>query len=592
MTTDTGRNTIIFIIATALLLLVYNFFVLEPLGRHVAVGRPTDAQVAFPASSDSSSPLAEVMANRSDVLTTSARVPIQTSTISGSLSLVGGRIDDLFLLQYRTKLDKNSPPVELFRPQGMEHAYFAQFGWQSEGAAPGLLPGANAQWRLASGSVLTSQTPVVLVWENEEGVRVTRTMSVDNEYVISIQDELFNGAGTSLQASFYGMIERDGIPENLGKQLILHEGAIGTFGEGRYRTRQVKYNNWTERRQEETTSRGGWLGITDKYWLAAVLPDQSKNVIGLLTTDGKGSEGVHRAIVQEDAVIIADGETLTRTYRLFAGAKRTEILQRYQQELGLPRFTYAIDWGMFWFLTRPIFALLESLHKLLGNFGTAIVVLTILVKVALLPLGVSQFRSMRKMQALNPTFEKIKLTHKADPQAQQKAMMDLYHQEKINPLAGCFPLLPQIPIFYALYKVLFVTIEMRHAPFFGWIRDLSARDPSTVWNLFGLLPYEPANVALAGSLLDGPLHIGALPVLYGLSMWAQMHLTPNGISDPLQRRIFMLMPLILTFALSSVASGLLLYWIFSNLLTAGQQIILRRTVPNSVFARKDTVPAS
>ncbi|MFN5615792.1 MAG: membrane protein insertase YidC, partial [Brevundimonas sp.] len=341
----------------------------------------------------------------------------------------------------------------------------------------------------------------------------------------------------------------------------------------------IKYGDWAKRPREEFTSTGGWLGVTDKYWLAAVLPDQADEVTGVVTVRGEGETAVYRTRLQSEAITVNPGRQVTETQRLFAGAKRNEILSAYEDSLDLPRFIYAIDWGMFWFLTRPIFLTVEFFFGILGNFGLAILALTVVVKLIMFPLANKAYESLSRMRTLAPKIEELKKKHGADPQKQQQEMMALYQREKINPLAGCLPILVQIPVFYALYKVLFVTIEMRHAPFFGWIRDLSARDPSNIWNLFGLIPWNPDAAPLIGGLIGSAgtggftLGLSILAIVYGLTMWLQQAMNPPA-PDPVQRQIFALMPILFTFIMAPFAAGLLIYWTWNNVLSILQQYVI------------------
>ena len=351
--------------------------------------------------------------------------------------------------------------------------------------------------------------PVTLTWDNGQGLRFTRVMSVDDKYVFSVQDTVQNLGTQAITIAPYGSVQRQGVPPAAGSSHIVHEGAIGTFGKpGDYRTEQKKYKDWLKEPRIENASTGGWLGITDKYWLAALLPQQNEAVETEFRVRGEGAGQQLEANVLGTTRTIQPGATATETQRLFAGVKRAEVLKSYEQSLNLPRFVYAIDWGMFWFLTRPIFMVVEFFFQLLGNFGLAILALTVLVKLLLFPLANKSYESMSKMRNLQPKMEEIKKKFKDDPQKQQQETMALYQREKINPVAGCLPLVLQIPVFYALYKVLTVTIEMRHQPFLGFIHDLSARDPSSIWNLFGLIPWDPAAAPLIGGLLAGPLHLG------------------------------------------------------------------------------------
>ncbi|MNU74923.1 Membrane protein insertase YidC [compost metagenome] len=578
MQNENSRNTIIFFVCAALIMGVYYFMVMRPQAemrrQQQVVAAEEKAATATDAglTSGSAAPAAFV-ADRAQALGTAARVPIQTPKLKGSLSLQGARIDDLYLTDYKETLDKNSPPVELFRPQGMEHAYFAQFGWSGPNVAGGV-PGPNTPWTLTKGATLTPTTPVELTWDNGQGLRFTRVIAIDDQYVFTVTDTVANLSGQPITIAPYGRVERQGVPADLGKQMILHEGAIGTFGaNGKFTTEQVKYKDWAKKPRIENQSTGGWLGITDKYWMAALIPDQKEAIEGRFAVRDPDGLNVHEAAMLGATRTIQPGRQIEETQRLFAGAKRNEILAGYEKSLDLPRFVYAIDWGHLFFLTRPIFMIVEFFYGILGNFGLAILALTVVVKLIMFPLANKSYESLSKMRTLQPKMEEIKKKFKDDPQKQQQETMALYQREKINPLAGCLPILVQIPVFYALYKVLFVTIEMRHAPFFGWIRDLSARDPSTIWNLFGAIPWDPATLPLVGSLLNGPLHLGVLPIVYGLTMWLQQSMNPPA-QDPMQRQIFAFLPFIFTFIMAPFAAGLLIYWAWNNILSIAQQYVI------------------
>ena len=581
MKNENTRNTVIFIVATLVILIGYQFFVMRPQAERMRAAQIAEAaQTTTDPTGATGGPEGPITTpttssaifttDRTQALGSAARVPIDTPRVQGSLSLQGGRIDDLFLKNYRETIDPGAPLVELFRPQGMEHAYFAQFGWTGQNVAGGV-PGPNTLWRLTAGQTLTPTTPVTLTWDNGQGLRFTRVVSVDADYMFTIADTVANLGTTAITIAPYGRVERQGVPAVLGKQQILHEGGIGTFGsDGKYTTEQLKYKKWSETPRQDHTSTGGWLGITDKYWLAALIPPQNEQIQAQFIITDANRYDIHEARMLGAARTIQPGRQVAEVQHLFAGAKRNEILASYEKSLGLPRFIYAIDWGFLFFLTRPIFLIVEFFYGLVGNFGVAILLLTATIKLVMFPLANKSYESLSKMRLLQPKMEEIKKKFKDDPQAQQKETMALYQREKINPLAGCLPILVQIPVFYALYKVLFVTIEMRHAPFFGWLRDLSAADPSTLWNLYGLIPFDPATVPVIGVFLAGTFALGILPIFYGLTMWLQTAMNPPA-TDPVQRQIFMFMPVIFTFIMATFPAGLLVYWAWNNILGILQQ---------------------
>jgi YidC/Oxa1 family membrane protein insertase len=571
---DNSRNTTIFLVIAALMLVLYSVFVMQPQAEKRRAAQQASTEQTTEAPVTSPSPSAAIFTeDRTAALGSGARVPIQTPTLTGSLALTGGRIDDLFLTRYRETIDADSPAVELFRPEGMRHAYQALFGWNGPNVAGGV-PGKSTPWRLTQGATLTPTTPVTLTWDNGAGLRFTRVVSVDDQYMFTVTDTVANFSAQPISIAPWGRVERQGVPDDLGRQQVLHEGAIGTFGvNGDYTTEQLKYTAWAKKPVQEHESTGGWLGITDKYWLAALIPPQNERIEAAFRVTDAATYDVHSATMLGAARTIAPNRQITETTRLFAGAKRNEILAGYEDSLNLPRFVYAIDWGFLFFLTRPIFLLIEFFYGILGNFGLAILALTLTVRLVMFPLANKSYESMSKMRNLQPKMEEIKKKHPDEPQKQQQELMALYQKEKINPLAGCLPLLLQIPVFYAVYKMLFVTIEMRHQPFFGWLRDLSAADPTMIWNLWGLIPWDPSTLPLIGSHLAGTFSLSILAIIYGLTMWLQMAMSPPA-PDPMQRKIFAFMPVVFTFIMATFPAGLLVYWAWSNVLTIFQQYII------------------
>jgi YidC/Oxa1 family membrane protein insertase len=585
-TPDNTRNTIIFVVAMIALLLGYQFFVLRPQAERaraaaeLAEKQATANTVGAVGRTPSAAPTAQTFVDRRQAAAASPRVPIATPSLQGSVSLDGSRIDDLFLTRYRETLDPDAPAVELFRPRGAENAYFAEFGWVGQNVAG--LPDAGTRWTLARGDRLAVGRPIVLTYDTGAGLTFTRTIAVDDQYLFTVTDTVVNRTGRPVTLAPYASVQRHGVPPDLGKNQILHEGAVGVFDTDRdgeaYRLKELKYGRW--RKDEQTFSAdsdGGWLGVTDKYWLAALIPDQSERIDAKFRFIDGPQVDIHEAVFTGQPHVVPAGGQITETTRLFAGAKRQEILDTYGRQLGLPKFDSAIDWGNFWFLTRPIFATLAFFYNLVGNFGVAILLLTVAVKLVFFPLANQSYASMAKMKAVQPKVEELRKRHKDDPTKQQQEMLALYQKEKINPLAGCLPILVQIPVFYALFKVLSVTIEMRHAPFFGWIRDLSARDPTNVFNLFGLLPYDPGAIPLLGGLIGptGALGIGVIALFYGFTMWLQQAMNPPP-ADPIQKQMFAFFPLIFTFVMAPFAVGLLIYWVWNNILSIAQQYVIMR----------------
>jgi YidC/Oxa1 family membrane protein insertase len=556
MDKENSRNTIIFVVCTIALLALYEVFIVGPRERqHAADMRAQAAQAQLAAQAGIATP-------------GSPRVPIDTPALAGSIALKGGRLDDLFLKDYRETIAKTSPPVEIFRPEGAKDAYFTDFGW----SGPAPTPGPVTIWRQTGGSTLAPGAPVTLSWDNGQGLTFTRTVSVDKLYMFTVTDAVTNHGSNPIKLAPYASVQRQGQPE-LSKSLYIFEGAVGALGG---QLRLEPYKGWKKKGDQTFDSTGGWLGLTDKYWLAALVPNQTTPVKAQYRVDNVDGVDVFETDEVAPPVSVAPGGTVQSSTRVFAGAKKVSVLQAYQTALGIPHFDDAVDWGMLWFLTRPIFWLLIKLYDLTGNFGLALLALTVIVKAATFPLANKSYASASKMKLLAPEIDKIKKLYKDDAAKQQQETMALYQREKINPVAGCLPALIPLPIFFALYKVLFVTIEMRQAPFFGFIKDLSDRDPTSVWTLFGLIPWHPETAPLVGTIIGGagPLHIGFLALLYGFIMWLNQAMTPTTGIDPTQRQIMQFMPLMFIFFFTQMPAGLLVYYCWSTALTIAQQYVI------------------
>lgn len=577
MPENSNRNMFAFMVLAIAILIGYEFLVIQPQHRReqaaaAAEAKLKQAQVASPGAAAPAAPL-----TRDQALAASPRVAFDSPTVTGSIALRGARIDDLRLKRYRQTLDKPDM-VELLRPDGVQYGQFAEFAWLGANV-PGL-PNKDTVWTLASGATLTPTTPVVLTYDNGAGLQFTRTISLDQQYLFTVSDTVVNRSGQPVQIAPFASVQRQGAPADVGHNSIVYEGGIGVLGDGEGFKLMIpgdlKYPKWRkERTTSENASHGGWLGLTDKYWMTALIPDQKANInTQFRFTPVMGGE-VFEANYRGQPRTIAPGFQTTETTRLFAGAKTVPVLDSYEKSIGAPRFEDAIDWGRFWFFTKPFFSFLEFIYKHVGNFGLAILALTVAVKLVFFPLANKSFESMTKMKKVQPVMEELKKKYPNDPAAMQKEVMALYQREKINPLTGCLPMFIQIPVFYSLYKVLTVTIEMRHAPFFGWVHDLSARDPSTFVNLFGLIPWDPAMTPMIGAFLNGPLHVGAWAIAYGFTTWLSQSMNPAA-TDPVQQRMFQLMPLIFTFMLAQLAVGLLIYYSWNNLLTILQQYVIMR----------------
>jgi len=509
-------------------------------------------------------PEAAAAASREEALALTPRVQIRTPKLRGSISLVGGRLDDLVLTRYHETIDPKSPEIVLLSPEGSEHPYLADFGWLATGGDLPV-PKRDTLWQ-ADGDTLAPGKPVTLSWDNGQGLRFEQTYTVDEDYMFTVTQRVVNNGESTVSLAPYGLISRTGTPKTLGFY-ILHEGLLGVF-DGTLD--EVKYSKIKDKKLIERKTTGGWLGITDKYWLVALIPDQATPVNARFVYAGADGQDKYQTDFSYATATVAPGGTAETTSRTFAGAKVVTLLDTYRDEYHLPLFDRAVDFGWLWFLTKPLFSALHFFNGLIGNFGVAILVLTVIVKAFFFPLANKSYRSMAKMRKLQPEMTKLRERFKDDKQRLNQEMMTLYRKEGANPMSGCLPIIVQIPVFFALYKVMFVTIEMRHAPFFGWIHDLSAPDPTSLLNAFGLLPWAVPHL--------GPLevvNIGVWPLIMGLSMFLQQRLNPQP-PDPIQAKVFMFMPIIFTFLLARFPAGLVIYWTWNNTLSILQQYVIMR----------------
>ena len=507
-------------------------------------------------------------ATREAVVASSPRLAVDTTRLRGSISLRGGRIDDLALTQYRETVDPKSPPIVLLAPSGSPHPFYAQFGWTA-GAGPAVkLPDDTTVWRQQGTGSLGVGRPVTLTFDNGEGLEFRRTISVDDKYLFTIDDQVANKGAAPVTLYPYALISRHGTPKVEG-YYILHEGLIAVMGD--QGLQEVSYSTIDDKKNINFKATNGWLGITDKYWAATLIPDTKAALQVRFSGGTLGTQKTYQTDYLGEPQTIAPGATGTHNTRLFAGAKEIAVVDGYEKQLNLNRFELLIDWGWFYFITKPMFIVMDWIYHHVGNFGLAILLVTVLIKIVFFPLANKSYASMAKMKAVQPEMQMIRERFGDDKVKQQQALMELYKKEKINPLAGCLPILIQVPVFFALYKVLFVTIEMRHAPFYGWIKDLSAPDPTNLFNLFGLIPYDPTLIPVLGQFL----HVGFWPIVMGITMWAQMKLNPAP-PDPTQKMIFDWMPLIFTFMLATFSAGLVIYWAWNNALSVLQQSLIMR----------------
>ena len=495
-----------------------------------------------------------------DSISDSDRIEINTPGISGSIRLNGLIIDDVTLKSYRETLDENSENIRFLSPLKTGDGHEVSFGWIQAKNSDFEIPNRNTPWKLISGSnVLNLNNELIFEWKNKTGQIFQSTIELDDEYLFKITQKIINNGANGIIVNNAAKITRESTP-TLSGMFILHEGLIGVLNE---ELEQIDYDDLAEDKVYNFDSQNGWLGFTDKYWLTALIPEQGKSFKGIFSYD-KNYSAYFRS---QDSVIVSAGDTYQTSNNIFIGAKEAEVIDAYQEEYNFYNFDLSIDWGWFYFLTKPLFYIIYYLFELTGNFGVAIIVLTAMTRILFFPLANWSFISMAKMKKLQPEMTRLKELHKDDRQQQQQALMALYKKEKVNPVSGCLPILIQIPFFFAIYKMLFVSLEMRHAPFFGWIQDLSAKDPTTIFNLFGLIPWDPPSFMI----------IGVWPILMGLTMWIQQKLNPAP-PDPIQARIFMFFPFFITILLSQFAAGLVIYWTTNNLLSIIQQWIITRRV--------------
>lgn len=567
-----NRNLIIAIVLSAVIMFGWEYFFEKPRLEHqqalqqaaqLAAPAGQGAAPAGPAGAVSAQAAAAQPLSRDEALAKSPRIKIQSPRIHGSIALEGGRVDDVELNDYRATTDPDSPDINLLTPALAADAYFAEFGWLPGTGESVAVPSATTVWK-SDRDTLTPEQPVTLSWDNGQGLTFTRTYALDTNYMFAVTQRVENHGSNPVTLFPYALVSRTGTPKVLGFS-ILHEGPIGVLNGT---LREVKYKDIKDKRLINDETTGGWIGITDKYWLAAVIPDSAATVTARFTyTD---TDGVDRYQVDFRGApqAVAPGARAENSSRLFAGAKEVKLLDHYTDTLHIDRFYLAVDFGYLWFLTKPIFYALDFFHGWLGNFGLAIFLLTVLIKLVFFPLANKSYRAMAKMRALQPEMLSLRERFKDDKVRLNQEMMELYKREKVNPAAGCLPILIQIPVFFALYKVLFVTIEMRQAPFYGWIKDLSAPDPLSVLNLFGAIHWTPPQFL-------APVSIGVWPILMGLTMYLQQKMNPQP-PDPTQARIFAILPVVFTFLLAHMPAGLVIYWAWNNILSVAQQWVIMR----------------
>ncbi len=567
------RNLIIAIALSLAILFAFQFFFTHP---HPAVQQAQQTAAPGPAAPAAPTAAAPGMIGtppatvvpRTAALAQAPRLPIDGTAVKGSVNLDGARIDDLTLVDYRETTDPKSPEIVLLAPNGTEQPYFVQLGWTSDDASV-KLPGPDTAWTSAGGA-LTADHPQELSWDNGAGLIFKERFSVNSDYMFHIDQIVENHSDKPVTVFPYARVARIGeVP--VSSTYLLHEGPIGVL-DGRLHDGsfgdKFNYADMKKHTDQSFTTTGGWLGFTDKYWLVALIPPQKDVVKASLRYNDANHSDIYQAEFDAPGQAVAPGRSSSIESQVFAGAKEVALLDHYESADGIPRFDRAIDFGLFYWITKPIFLTLDFFYHIIGNFGLAIMLLTVMIKLAFFPLANKSYRAMSKMKLLQPEMQKLRERFGDDKARLNQEMMALYKRVGANPMAGCLPIVIQIPVFFSLYKVLYVTIEMRHAPFFGWIHDLSEPDPTSFVNLFGLLHFVPPDISF--------LHIGAWPLIMGCTMFLQQKLNPQP-PDPVQAKMFMILPVVFTFMLARFAAGLVIYWSWNNLLSIAQQwLIMRR----------------
>jgi len=575
---DQNRNLILASVLSFLVIVAWFFFFPPPEPVQTSAVESTDASTnqqtsALPGVEKSaSSATGQTVSTAEDA----PRISIETQKLMGTISLKGGRIDDLSLLGYKVDLSAGAENVTLLKPVGEEGAYYATYGWAAlSGVTSNLVPTPDTLWEVNGNNRLTVSSPLELVWDNGAGLKFSRVISIDEDYLFTVKQNVENTSAADVELRPYGLIRRAGEPKDVKNFFILHEGLVrmsdGELAEDSYKNMRGYDTNEREgtaaKRIEVTTN--GWVGFTDHFWMTTLIPTPGSAFRS--TAKYYEQADIYQAETVLPVVSLSSGQSASVETQFFAGAKEWETIRNYENA-GVEGFIDSIDWGWFFFLTKPIFIVLHWLNQVIGNMGWSIIGLTLLIKALLFPLAYKSYVSMAKMKELQPQMEKLKEQAGDDRQKLQQGMMELYKKEKVNPASGCLPILLQIPIFFSLYKVIFVTLELRHAPWIGWIKDLSAPDPSSIMNLFGLLPFgtpEPGSIMAL-------IFLGILPLILGISMWLQQKLNPAP-TDPTQAMIFAWLPWVFMFMLGSFASGLLVYWIANNMITFTQQYIIMRS---------------
>jgi YidC/Oxa1 family membrane protein insertase len=583
---ETNRNMIIAIVLSVVVLFGWQFLIAGPqlqrqqqqaeiAAQQAAAANPGLATTSSTAPG-STTPAAgttatgsgaTVFADRASAIAASQRVSIDTPTVKGSINLTGGRLDDLELKKYTETVEPTSPIITLLTPSGAANAYYVEQGWAPASGSSIKVPDAQTVWTANPGAKLDPNTPVTLSWDNGAGLIFHRSFAIDANYLFTVNQSVENKTGAEVQLFPYSRVVREGTP-HVQNFFVQHEGPVGVLGSNNQISK--KYSDMQGDKQIRLDNTTGWLGFTDKYWATAVIANPGTQINAQFTyLKPNNLDEYQTSFVASTPVSIASGATAEDKSYVFAGAKEEAVIASYESQYHFDRLELLIDWGWFFFLTKPMFYLLRFIYGFLGNFGLAMLAMTVIVKLIFFPLANRSYASMAAMRRVQPEMKSIQERFKEDRAAQQQAMMELYKREKINPLSGCWPVLIQIPVFFSLYTVIFISLEMRHAPFFGWIQDLAAQDPTNIFTLFGLIPWDPTALPMIG----GFLHLGVWPLIMGCTMWVQMRLTPQQ-GDATQAAILNWMPVIFTFTLGTFPAGLVIYWSWNNFLSICQQYFI------------------
>ena len=560
-----NKNFILAIVLSMAIIFGWQYFYAVPVAekakQEAATSQTTTTTTTTAQVPGAAQPAAAI--TRDQALASSPRLKIETPELQGSINLAGAQLDDLHLTQYRETIDPKSPTIVLLSPAGTPNAFFAEQGFVGATGTTAKLPDAKTIWTADPNAMLSVGKPVTLTWDNGEGLLFTRQISIDDHYVFSVTQEVQNNSTVPVALIPYARIQRQDTPKIAG-YYVFFEGMLGFLGD---KLQEIKYSSVVDATEPtQVDSQGGWLGFTDKYWAATMIPDQTRAITSSFQHQVQNGRDVYQTdYLAKDAVIVQPGAKGLYQDQLFAGAKVVRTIQAIGGKYQIKRFDLMIDWGWFGYITKPMFYLLEFIKGIVGNFGIAILIATVLVKLAVFPLANKSYASMSKMKKLQPEMVKLKELYPDDKMKQQQGMMELYKREKVSPISGCLPVVVQIPVFFSLYKVILTSIELRHAPFYGWVHDLSAADPTNLFNLFGLIPWTPPLF----------LALGVWPLLMGITMWVQMRLNPTP-PDPVQASLFNWMPIMFTFMLGSFPAGLVIYWAWSNSLSILQQSVIMK----------------